>query len=410
MIRSLYTSLLYLAVFIPSLFFTSVAEKYAGKKQIRFLIFSCLSIMIPTLFAGFRGEEVGTDILVYAVPEFQKCISAGSWSAYLKISSSEKGYAFIVIISALIGKSVNCLLILTEFLQILPIYIVAYRLRDRVSMNRVLLAFFCLNYVIGFNVMRQSIAASFILLFYVEVIYKKYKNSIFCAVVAFLFHNTAVIGFVFAIIGFAVYAIKRQWLRSLIIFWGTVIAILLMTQWQNIAYMAMYMGLLPAEKLKVYIDVFTGVNIGTKGYMFEVAYSQYIEVLLKGVYLIVPTLCIIKKTGRHKFDIESLKKDRFIYSVIFVGLIGVLIDFLVLILFHSAYGYRMALYAEYFFIILIPLACGRHKIIVSKPMTGMSFKITYNEALNYGMLFFSFYILFMYFGQHETLPFYFQIY
>lgn len=409
MIRSLYTSLLYIAIFIPSLFFASVAEKYAEKKKIRFLVFSCLSIMIPTLFAGFRGEEVGTDIMVYAVPEFNRCVSAGSWSAYLETTSMEMGYAFIVAVSAFLGKSVNCLLILTELLQVLPIYIAAYRLRDRVPMSRVLLAFFCLNYVIGFNVMRQSIAAAFVLLFYVEIIYKKYKNGIFGAVVAVLFHSTAIIGFLFAIVGFTVYAIKRKWLRSLIIFLGTVMIILLMTQWQNIAYMAMYMGVLPAEKLKVYIDVFTGVNIGTKSYIFEIAFSQYLEVLLKGIYLIVPTLCIIKKGGIHKFDIESLKKDRFIYSVVFVSLIGVLIDYMVLILFGSAYGYRVAFYAEYFLIILIPLACGRHKI-VSKSSAGISFKVTYNEALNYGMLFISFYILFMYFGQHETLPFYFQIY
>lgn len=409
MIRSIYTTLLYMAVFLPSLFFTNLAEKYANKKKMVFVICSAIAILIPTLFAGFRGEEVGTDLIVYAVPEFNKCISCGSWSEYLNTTSTDIGYAFIVALSAFIGKSCNWLLILTELLQILPIYITAYRLRNRTTMCHVMLAFFCLNYTVGFNIMRQSIAASFLLLSYVEIINKNYKNGIICIAVSSLFHSTAVVGILYIVIGLTIYAIKKKWLRNLIIFLGIATIIFLMIDWKNLAYFTIYSGIFPAEKLQAYIDVFSGVNTGIKSYMFEISFSQYLEVLLKGLYLIVPTLCIIKKSSKHRFDVESLKKDRLVNSIIFVALIGVLINYMVLILFHSAYGYRFALYAEYFFVILIPLACGKHRI-TSKSAAGLSIKVTYSEAINYGMLFISFYVLFMYFGQHETLPFYFQVY
>ena len=74
MFRASYTFILYLCVFIPAFFFTNCVDQYSQKRHAlnRFLIVgicSILAIGIPTIFAGFRGIDIGTDIKVYAVPE-----------------------------------------------------------------------------------------------------------------------------------------------------------------------------------------------------------------------------------------------------------------------------------------------------------------------------------------------------
>lgn len=54
---------------------------------------------------------------------------------------------------------------------------------------------------------------------------------------------------------------------------------------------------------------------------------------------------------KRKADKDSLFTD----SAFCISFVAVLINILVLTLFHSAYGYRFAIYGEYYFILLAPL-------------------------------------------------------
>ena len=80
---------IYSLMFIVSLYFVNQADK--TKSRGKFIFLSLLALIIPCLFAAFRGEKVGTDVLQYAKPykalqkQDMKCLCFVS-QKFLKIS------------------------------------------------------------------------------------------------------------------------------------------------------------------------------------------------------------------------------------------------------------------------------------------------------------------------------------
>lgn len=404
MFRASYTFILYLCVFIPALFFTNCVDQYSQKRHAlnRFLIVgicSILAIGIPTIFAGFRGIDVGTDIKVYAVPEYELSQLCTGLKDYLDTTKTNIGYAFIVWFSANIMHSFNVLLIITELLQVGPIFLTAYVSRKHIPMWQVMFVFFFMHYVIGFNVMRQSISAAFLLLAYVLYKEKYYKTTIICIIIAQLFHSTAILGCLIVGTVIVVISIKNRCLKWTILCMLPLMTAIFLLFWDTWITIILNSGLLPADKFQIYLDVFSGKVQGPKSYMFEVEPTQYVEIALKVVYLFFPTLYTFKYRWW-----DRLHKELFLFT-----LVGVLINVMVLIVLHSAYGYRLAMYLEYFFILYIPYSCNNQMHWMKKKYDD-TFKVSTSILWNILVLLSSFFLLYMLWGHQETLPFYFEIY
>lgn len=81
---------IYSLMFIVSLYFVNQADK--TKSRGKFIFLSLLALIIPCLFAAFRGEKVGTDVLQYAKPYYLGALNSSNLQAFLLQGSAEKGY------------------------------------------------------------------------------------------------------------------------------------------------------------------------------------------------------------------------------------------------------------------------------------------------------------------------------
>lgn len=72
---------IYSLMFIVSLYFVNQADK--TKSRGKFIFLSLLALIIPCLFAAFRGEKVGTDVLQYAKPYYLGALNSSNLQAFL---------------------------------------------------------------------------------------------------------------------------------------------------------------------------------------------------------------------------------------------------------------------------------------------------------------------------------------
>lgn len=381
----LYTAFVY-GIFIGlTIYFVYRASKSKTRTNIR--LFSVLAVICPAVLAGLRGLSVGTDIHVYVQPLFQRALSNGSMLSFASESGVEFGYSCLVFVGAALFKSVQGVLFLTALMQTVPMYLCCYKMRDQVPMVKSMAVYMLLFYVVGFNIMRQSIAACWIMLAFVYIYKDKYVRGVLLAVIAFLFHSTAVFGFL--MLGLSVVfknVKKKKWL----VFWSVLVFALiafLMRYWKNIIYMMASMGILPYDKAIGYARIFSGRE---SSYFNIFTISQYLELFFKIILLIVP-IAMRKKAEEALYN-----------STLGVYLIGVLSYLYFVMMFHTSYGYRVSLYAEYFLIFLLPLADSRVKSISSKPRIGV---VSKRSLAVWGVVVMNFIVLFVLLGTHGTYPF-----
>lgn len=112
--------LLYGIMFITSLFFVNKANKSLCK--IKFIICSFMALLLPCLFAAFRAETVGTDVLHYVKPYYLSALSYDSLTGYLAQGSAEIGYEIFIYYIAKIFGCFQSILFFIELLVIIPVY------------------------------------------------------------------------------------------------------------------------------------------------------------------------------------------------------------------------------------------------------------------------------------------------
>jgi len=393
LIQSLTTLGVYLIVLIPSVWLTNKAQNHIDKKKKKsFLIFSAFSILLPCLLAAFRGENVGNDVAVYAERVFFLSGRVSSLSELFLLNTRfEPGYMFLGFISSIVFQSFNMMLFLTQLLIDVPIYVCAYKIRDKIPMWSTMLCFYFLFYISSFNIMRESIGAAFILLAFIEMLEKHNKRAVLFAVIAFLFHRTAIIGFALILFIIIINSIKTKTTRFAVII-GVVIAIMvLLTHAKAILAFMSDLGIIPQR----YVTTYSVLIEGGSTYLSQLFLTNYIELIVKWGGLIIPLLFYRKR--------NNLREEQFKYSL-FVGvLMAVLINTGVFVFMHSSYGYRISLYLEYLFIFWLPSMLNiKRKIEIKRiPETTLVFFLSSFAA---------FFVLYIWRGSHGTFPFYFQIY
>ena len=184
----------YILCFIISLLFSYIGERYL-KKEKKFIGISMLLLSILTVcaLAGLRSSKVGTDVENYALNQFWLYNNEKrSFFYVINTTGIEPLFSLLVLIPT-IFKDFHFTLFFIELACPMPIYIYAYKNRKEESLTFIIFIFLITMYARSFNLMRQSIAISLIVLstYYFKI--KKYKKTFLIYLISIMFHYSAVI-------------------------------------------------------------------------------------------------------------------------------------------------------------------------------------------------------------------------
>lgn len=182
--------IVYIIVYAISLYFTYKACD--GKLWLNHI----LAIAFPVLLLTFRDESVGTDTGHY-IDIFNFCESADSLMFVFISSRTEIGFATITYAISHLGMDINVAFLIYALLSIIPVYIGALCMKDKASPVLIMALYYLMFYHYSFNIVRQSIAMSFVFLSVVQMLKGNVKLSIVLWILAVLNHNSAIIGVVF---------------------------------------------------------------------------------------------------------------------------------------------------------------------------------------------------------------------
>lgn len=184
--------MIYLATFAIA---TILAYIGGTRRSVLLMIASALFL---SALAGARSDDMGVDIGVYVKPEYYaaQVSSLGDYTIrYLGSVSSNVVYHVYSWLAVNAFKDFNIYLLFLSLAQILPTYYSLYKLYPKYSWVGVL-TFECVFYCFGFNIVKQCIAMSLLLVAYCHLKNNKPIVSLFCFAMAFGCHEMAIIGIV----------------------------------------------------------------------------------------------------------------------------------------------------------------------------------------------------------------------
>lgn len=208
----------YIIAFALSLIGVRMADMWYDDRQ-RFVTGSILAVLPPILIAGLRDSTVGSDMELYIVPIFNGIASNGqNLEEFIdSYPFMEFGYLLLNYVVAQVTDWPFVLLTCIHILIIIPLYVTAMKWRDYLSPVLFMFIFYMIFFQESLSIVRQSIAMSFSMLGLtlflkpqidteekIETGVRRYVYSGVCLVIAFLFHQTAVIALSFPIIYFVV--------------------------------------------------------------------------------------------------------------------------------------------------------------------------------------------------------------
>lgn len=190
----------YVVSFILTLLFAYIAEKNFKKSKNKLgLIFLFISLVILVVIAGLRTRLIGVDSSNYPLAIYNLSIEGKSYLQILKNTKVEPLFTLIIYISA-IFKNYNVTMGTIELICALPIYIYAFKSRKDKSITFVIFIFLTTMYAKSFNLQRQFIAISFLVLAFYYYKQKHNKKTTFLLIIASMFHYTAIISILILII------------------------------------------------------------------------------------------------------------------------------------------------------------------------------------------------------------------
>lgn len=194
--------MIYIIIFTSSIIFACLASKFRGKNtKWIFVLFSILSIIIPALLAGMRDLSIGTDVSTYIINNYELARNAKSFLEYAMIVyAKEPLYMLIVYLVTKIFKDIHILLFVFSLIDLVCIYIGAYRLKKYISIPTVLVIYYFFYYNDTYNMVRQHMAMAVLFLGIINVLEKKYWKFLPYIIIATMLHSSAVLSIVFPII------------------------------------------------------------------------------------------------------------------------------------------------------------------------------------------------------------------
>ena len=181
--------------FFSSLFILCSSLKQ--QKYIKFLLI-VLSFLVLSIFFAGRGENVGTDVRIYALPVFVRCLA---YSDLYQLSSREvleKGYLLMNYLVSRYSDDYHFAFLLNAFLFLLGFFVGGYYFSKKfvIPIFFVFILFLLTQFNMGMNLIRQFISVSIIFGFSFFLIQKKIIVFFLGVLFALCFHHSAIIGVV----------------------------------------------------------------------------------------------------------------------------------------------------------------------------------------------------------------------
>jgi len=213
--------LVYIGLFI---FTTLIFRCGDFVKQKQRIFVDAIGIFSLCLIAGMRASSVGTDTATYLQPSITLAISAHDFASFWhstwihlgyvvkSISQYEFGYVLVIWICSKAFHTIGAVQFVIELLMIVPLYYVLRKNRN-CSLWLGMLTWELLFYNSSFNMIRQSIACSFLVLSYYFWGIDK-RKSVIWLVVATLFHLSGLVGIGIFIIYYFINSYKGGYISA----------------------------------------------------------------------------------------------------------------------------------------------------------------------------------------------------
>lgn len=155
------------------------------------LLFYIISLFFVSFLAGIRDLSIGTDIHYYFYQIFYD-YSVNNTSVLTEYNSTGVEIGFLLLMKfASKFNDINIAMFIIEFFTALPIYIIAVNKKKNGSL--IVLVFLLTMYVRSFNLIRQSLAMTIIILATYCFINKKINKTIILTILAISIHYSAII-------------------------------------------------------------------------------------------------------------------------------------------------------------------------------------------------------------------------
>lgn len=194
---------IYLLTFAASILMCTLVEtrviSVIESKNIIIGILFFIVALIPAILGGVRDYTIGTDIRVYGNVWFNLAHESSNIFEYLKMASSSSfGYLY-ALFNFLVSRFTNnphwfyfwyCLV------ENLIVLLALWENRDIVNITIGWATYLFMFYNINLNMLRQGMAVVILLLGFKYIRKRQLINFLLIVFIAYLFHNTAVIGVV----------------------------------------------------------------------------------------------------------------------------------------------------------------------------------------------------------------------
>lgn len=228
--------MIYYCIFLSSGFSAWVAEYFFKRKsQTLGVFFSILSILILTWICGARDLSIGTDIRVYGNTTFQTATVSPSFSKFIDSLTSiygssgetEFGYLFLNFIVSRFTNNTHIFLFILGLVINSLIYVSIYLMRNEIGLTLPYLTYCFLFFGTTLNLLRQSVALSFVLLGVVLLYKKKEFMALACILIALTFHNSSIFALIIYLFGILInYSRKQKDIKRIIVIFTLLILLL----------------------------------------------------------------------------------------------------------------------------------------------------------------------------------------
>lgn len=291
---------IYLFIFVVSPILFDVAYTRYRKGQ-EYKIYIFLSILLLCLISGLRSVEVGTDVAVYQLSFFNLAKSYDSMIDYcMDANSIEYMYLIINYLVTCFSDSINVFFFWIEIVALSPIYYVAWKCKNIFTPSIVLLVYVTMFYIETYNVLRQTIAISYVLLTMYYYYTGQKNKAIIAYIISCLFHTTALIFLLYPLARIVVSYFKggKKTIVLLFIFGGILFSSTYYIE--IISIVSEWLPFLPARYIKLYVEsiefeshfpvVITVINICC---FFMISYCKYMMKSNRQVVDLLFFMCVL---------------------------------------------------------------------------------------------------------------------
>ena len=188
--------LIYFIVFLIAYCIGLHVEGERGNIRILWAVVSFLPL---ALMAGLRAPEVGIDTGYYPLPFYHYSLNMPLPDMMAR-AGCEPGFSIFIWVVSRATRSFNAVLFLVQCLMIAPL-VWAIDKFDVRKISLVVLVYACLVFPASLNIMRQSIAASFLLPALYFSLNRKWGRFFFVLLIAASFHLSALLGLLLVPVG-----------------------------------------------------------------------------------------------------------------------------------------------------------------------------------------------------------------